>query len=217
MDSVKPIIESLLFVSKDPLTIDRIRTVLPHINTTEIRQALNELISEYELRCGGFYIRTVAGGYQFCTRPEHKEWIKRLYQTNPPKLSKASLETLAIIAWKQPIIRSDIESIRGVDCGGVLKILLEKKLIRVIGRKEIPGRPLIYATTKHFLEMFDLKDIKDLPTPAEIEAYGTAIGMMEEPSPELNKKESVSDSQSDTQSTLEVPEGFQSEQKETRQ
>ncbi len=90
------------------------------------------------------------------------------------RLSKAALETLAIIAYKQPIIRADVEHIRGVDCGGVLRQLLERKLVRVLGRREIPGRPLIYATTRRFLETFDLKDLKDLPTPKEIEEFGKA-------------------------------------------
>jgi segregation and condensation protein B len=90
-------------------------------------------------------------------------------------ISKAALETLAIIAYKQPVIRSDVEHIRGVDCGGVLRVLLERKFIRVLGRKEIAGRPLIYATTKRFLEVFDLKNLKDLPTPKEIEEFGSAL------------------------------------------
>jgi segregation and condensation protein B len=120
-------------------------------------------------------LKEVAGGYQFRTRPEHTEWIKKLIQPRPPRLSKAALETLAIIAYKQPLIRSDIEHIRGVDCGGVIRALLERKLIRVLGRKEIPGRPLIYATTKRFLEVFDLKDLKDLPTPKEIDEMGQAL------------------------------------------
>ena len=96
-----------------------------------------------------------------------------MLQPNPPRLSKAALETLAIIAYKQPIIRADIEHIRGVDSGGILRLLLKRKLVRVLGRKEIPGRPLIYATTKRFLEIFDLRDLKDLPTPKEIEELGS--------------------------------------------
>jgi segregation and condensation protein B len=111
----------------------------------------------------------VAGGYQFRTQSRYNEWIKRLIRPNAPRLSKAALETLAIIAYHQPIIRSDIEHIRGVDSGGVIRMLMERKLIRVLGRKEIPGRPLIYATTKQFLEVFELNDLKDLPTPKEIE------------------------------------------------
>jgi len=174
MEKLKEIIESLLFVSETALTLERIRQVT-ETETREIRETLKLLADEYEARGGGFYLSEVAGGYQIRTRPAYNEWIKRLLQPNPPRMSKAALETLAIIAYKQPIIRSDIEHIRGVDSGGVLRLLLERKLIRVLGRKEIPGRPLIYATTKQFLEVFDLKDLKDLPTPKEIESFGRSL------------------------------------------
>jgi len=174
MENLKNIIESLLFVTDDPLSIDRIKNILTQVERQEIRIALNALSDEYEARKGGFFLREVAGGYQIRTRPEYREWIKRLIQPKAFRLSKAALETLAIVAYKQPIIRSDIEYIRGVDCGGILRTLLERRLIRVLGRKEIPGRPLIYATTKQFLEVFDLKDLKDLPTPEEIEKLSDA-------------------------------------------
>ena len=174
MEDLKNIIESFLFVAEGPLTIDRIHSILTHIDRKEIKNALNELSEEYESRKGGFHLRIIAGGYQIRTRPEYKDWIKRFIQPRAFRLSKAALETIAIIAYKQPIIRSDIEHIRGVDCGGILRMLLERKLIRVLGRKEIPGRPLIYATTKQFLEVFDLKDLKDLPTPKEIESLENA-------------------------------------------
>lgn len=173
MDDIKNIIESLLFVAEAPLTIDRIKSVVSVSDAREIREALTRLSEEYEARKGGFFLREVAGGYQIRTRPEYTEWIRRLIQPNPPRISKAALETLAIVAYKQPVLRSDIENIRRVDCGGILRMLLERKLIRVLGRKEIPGRPLIYGTTKQFLEIFDLKDLKDLPTPKEIEAMTT--------------------------------------------
>ncbi len=174
MENLKNIIESLLFVTDDPLSIDRIKNILTQVERKEIRIALKALSDEYEARKGGFFLREVAGGYQIRTRPEYREWIKRLIQPKAFRLSKAALETLAIVAYKQPIIRSDIEYIRGVDCGGILRTLLERRLIRVLGRKEIPGRPLIYATTKQFLEVFDLKDLKDLPTPEEIEKLSDA-------------------------------------------
>ena len=176
MDNIKHIIESLLFVAEEPLTVDRIKRILDQAETTDIRSAAAELAAEYEQRQGGFYLDEVAGGYQIRTRPEYTEWIKKLIQPKPLRLSKPALETLVIIAYKQPIIRSDVEHIRGVDCGGVLRVLLERKLIRVLGRKEIAGRPLIYATTKRFLEVFDLKSLKDLPTPKEIEELGTTAG-----------------------------------------
>jgi segregation and condensation protein B len=175
MDNLKSIIESLLFVSDEPLTVDRLKSVLNPAAASDIRSALNLLAEEYEARNGGFHLKEIAGGYQLRTRPEFSEWITKLVQPRAPRLSKAALETLAIIAYKQPVIRSDVEHIRGVDCGGVIRVLLERNLIRVLGRKEIPGRPLIYATTKRFLEVFDLKDLKDLPTPKEIEEIGQAL------------------------------------------
>ena len=169
MDDLKNIIESLIFISDGPLTLDQIKSVLPGADPKQIRLMIDELIKEYDTPPRGFYLREIAGGIQFRTRPEYKEYIAALLRSTPPKLSKAGLETLAIIAYKQPVIRADIEHIRGVDCGGVLRMLMERKLVRVLGRREIPGRPLIYATTKKFLEVFDLKNLKDLPTPKEIE------------------------------------------------
>jgi segregation and condensation protein B len=174
MDDLKNIIESLLFVSEEPLSLDRIIEVTGTSDRKQIRGALGTLTAEYEGKNGAFTLREVAGGYQFRTRPEYVPWIKRLLQPKPSRLSKAALETLAIIAYKQPIIRSDIEHLRGVDCGGVLRMLLERKLVRVLGRKEIPGRPIIYATTKQFLEVFELKNLNDLPSPKEIEELGKA-------------------------------------------
>jgi segregation and condensation protein B len=168
-EDLKYIIESLLFVSETPMTMDHLKGIIEGEDTAALRIALDELMAEYERRDGGFLLKQVAGGYQFRTQGRYNEWIKRLIKPSAPRLSKAALETLAIIAYNQPIIRSDIEHIRGVDSGGVIRMLMERKLIRVLGRKEIPGRPLIYATTKHFLEVFELKDLKDLPTPKEIE------------------------------------------------
>ncbi len=171
-EDLKQIIESLLFVAEAPLTVERFRQILAGTESGEIRDALKALHAEYQKRHSGFYLTEIAGGYQFRTRPEYNAYIRRMLKPNAPRLSKAALETLAIIAYKQPVIRSDVEHIRGVDCGGVLRLLLERKLIRILGRKEIPGRPLVYATTKLFLEVFDLKDLKDLPTPKEIEEMG---------------------------------------------
>ncbi len=175
MENIKPIIESLLFMAEDPLSVDRIKRILgDQAHSGEIREALETIAAEHDARQGGFYLNPVAGGWQFRTRPEYNQWIKKLIHPKPLRLSKAALETLVIIAYKQPIIRSDIEHLRGVDCGGVLRALLERKLIRVLGRREIAGRPLIYATTKRFLEVFDLKSLKDLPTPKEIQDLGAA-------------------------------------------
>ncbi len=198
MDDLKNIIESLLFVADEPLSIEQLKQVLSLSDTKMIRQALNELIADYEGRQGAFTLHEVAGGYQFRSHPDYVPWIKRLLQPKPSRLSKAALETLAIIAYKQPMIRSDIEHLRGVDCGGVLRMLLERKLIRVLGRKEIPGRPLIYATTKQFLQVFDLKNLRDLPSPKEIEALG--IGTMDAVDPE-DETADATESEDDTLET----------------
>jgi len=200
MEDLKNIIESMLFVSEDPLTIDRIKNVLTFADTKEIRNALKVLLDEYESRKGGFFLHEVAGGYQIRTRPEYTEWIKRLVKPNPRRISKAALETLAIIAYKQPVIRSDIEHIRGVDCGGVIRMLLERKLVRVLGRKKIPGRPLVYATTKQFLETFDLKDLKDLPTPKEIEELTNSLSEKKEET----SLDSLENSENNLNKTLDV-------------
>ena len=200
MDDIKNIIESLLFVAEEPLTIDRLKKIITDAQSQQLRGALEELAADYETRQGGFYLNHVADGYQIRTRPEYKEWIKRMIQPKPLRLSKAALETLAIIAYKQPVIRSDVEHIRGVDCGGVLRVLLERKFIRVLGRKEIPGRPLIYATTKRFLEVFDLKNLKDLPTPKEIEEFGSALA---EEMDETDRDEQATEiSSEDTEETV---------------
>lgn len=199
-ENLKSVIESLLFVSETPLTVDQLKTVLETVDTNAIKTAITELSAEYQERNGGFVLRPVAGGYQFRTQERFNAWIKRLVRPNVPRLSKAALETLAIIAYNQPIIRNDIEHIRGVDSGGVIRMLMERKLIRVLGRKEIPGRPLIYATTKHFLEVFELKDLKDLPTPKEIEELSQS--RLEEVPEEASCQDSViATTESDNSST----------------
>jgi segregation and condensation protein B len=197
MDDLKNIVESLLFVADEPLMIERLKQIITGAETKALREAIEELMVDYETRRGGFYLSPVAGGYQIRTRPEYTEWIKRLLQPKPQRLSKAALETLAIVAYKQPVIRADIEQLRGVDCGGVLRVLLERKFIRVLGRKEIPGRPLIYATTKRFLEVFGLKNLKDLPTPKEIEEFGSALS--EDMAESDNESQLEADISSETQ------------------
>jgi segregation and condensation protein B len=174
MEDLKNIVESLLFVADEPLSLERLKKIVEPAEAQEIRQALAALQADHEQRLGAFFLAEVAGGYQFRSRPAYTPWIRRLVDPKPLRLSKAAMETLAIIAYKQPVIRADVEHIRGVDCGGVMRQLLERKLVRVLGRKEIAGRPLIYATTKKFLETFDLKDLKDLPSPREIEEFGRA-------------------------------------------
>lgn len=162
---IKGIIEALLFVSGEPLSADRVKGVLEEIDKGKIKSLLWELQHEYEMRLSGLRIAEVAGGFQIVTRPELAQWIKKLKKVKQSsRLSMPSLETLAIIAYKQPIVKAEIEDIRGVDSTGVLKGLLDKRLIKIIGRKDVPGKPILYATTKEFLQYFGLKDVSDLPT-----------------------------------------------------
>lgn len=171
---VKSIVESLLFLSTKPLSPKQIKKKLPEIERSVIEGVLNELYQDYQDRNGGFFLAEVSGGFQFRTPPENKEWVKRAAGETSQTMTRATLETLTIIAYKQPLIRSDIEHIRGVDSGGTIKNLLDMKLIRVFGRKNIPGRPLIYTTTNYFLEFFNLKSIADLPTLGELEPSGSS-------------------------------------------
>jgi segregation and condensation protein B len=165
------IIEALLFSSDKPLTVKEIHDVLPDAEKSEIRNSIKVLTHDYDTLERSFVLKEVAGGYQFRSRPEYGSYILRMFQKTPNRLSKATIETLAIIAYKQPIMRSEIERLRGVDVGGIVRTLMEKGLIKIMGRKELPGRPLIYGTTKRFLEVFDLKDLKSLPKLKEIKDF----------------------------------------------
>jgi segregation and condensation protein B len=169
---LKLIIEALVFASDKPLSVQEIQSCLPGETLSDIRQALDELKAEYDQLARSFVIKEVAQGFQFRTLPDYSPYILRMFKTAPTKLSKAAMETLAIIAYKQPILRHEIERLRGVDAGGILRTLMEKGLIKIVGRKNLPGKPLIYGTSKKFLEVFDLKDIESLPKLKEIKDLG---------------------------------------------
>ncbi len=171
--SLKMIIEALLYAAEKPLSVKEIRGVLSDAKESEIKGALEDLRKEYESLERSFTLREVANGYQFISRSEYAPYIMKMLQKSPSRLSKAAMETLAIIAYKQPILRHEIERFRGVDVGGILRTLLEKGLIKIMGRKNLPGRPLIYGTSKRFLEVFDLNNISDLPKLKEIKAFGS--------------------------------------------
>jgi len=168
----KAVIESLIFVSESPLSLERIKEVLGEVSKKDVQRLLSELKADYEASQRGFTLEEVAEGFQFRTRPAHAEWIKRLKKTKPPGMSQPALETLAIVAYRQPVVRMDIEKVRGVDSGGVLHTLLEKKLIKIIGKKDVPGKPLVYGTSRKFLEVFGLKDLSELPTLKDLEGLG---------------------------------------------
>ena len=168
MEETKVIIEAIIFASESPISIDKIREILPDIEKSEIAHLLQDLIEEYETRRGGFLLQEVAGGFQFRTRADLSYWINKLIKGKAAMLSHAAMETLAVVAYKQPVVKSEIDRIRGVDGGSSLKGLLEKKFVRIMGRKDVPGKPIMYGTTKKFLEVFNLKDLSELPTLKEL-------------------------------------------------
>jgi segregation and condensation protein B len=147
-----------------------LRRLIDLVNATpkEVKDALRELGEDYQREGRGIRLVSVAGGFQLRTAAENSEWVRAALRTRPPRLPRASLETLAIIAYKQPATRAEIEAIRGVDCDSAISSLLSKRLVKIAGRKEAVGRPLMYATTPEFLEVFSLKDLRDLPVLKEI-------------------------------------------------
>ena len=172
-DNIKAVIEALLFASDKPLTLEQIKNVLEDLGTDDIRAALEELRSEYEKDNRGIHIAEIAGGFQIVTAPNFAPFLKKLYKGRlVERLSRPALETLAIIAYKQPITRLQIESIRDVNVDGVIKNLLDKDLIRIWGRKKAPGRPHLFGTTRRFLEYFGLKSLDELP---KVEDFQTAL------------------------------------------
>jgi len=157
-------LEALLFSTHHPLTAGRLAEMLELESTKPVRRAIKELNEQYVTTDRSFRVEQVAGGYQLLTLPDFGEILKKLHQREvDSKLTKAALETLAIIAYKQPILRADIEAIRGVACGETIRSLMEKHLVKIAGRAEVPGRPILYGTTKRFLELFGLNSLKDLP------------------------------------------------------
>lgn len=161
---VKPVIEALIFASERPLSLEKIKSVLDDMDIEEVRNLIEELRVDYENSERGLRIIEVGGGFQITTASGPLPFLKRLFkERHAEKLSKPALETLAIIAYKQPLTRFEIELLRNVNVDGVMKTLLEKNLIRIAGRKKAPGRPIVYGTTRQFLEYFGLKSLEELP------------------------------------------------------
>ena len=170
---LRGILEALLFVSPEPLTVQRLLSVVGDVSKADLLRALQGLGEELDREGRGIRLAEIAGGYRLVTKQEHAAWIKRLDKSkSTAKLSRSALESLAIIAYKQPIVKSEIEEIRGVETSGVVRTLLERKLVRIVGRKEVPGRPIMYGTTKFFLEHFGLKDLSQLPPLREFKELG---------------------------------------------
>lgn len=179
-ENLKAVVESLLFAAGEPLSLNRLAAVLDEAPKEALRQALAELAADCNREGRGIVLTEVAGGYQLRTAKAHAPWVRKLLAARPPRLSRPTLETVAIIAYRQPITRPEIEQLRGVDSGAVLDSLLERRLVRVVGRKEAPGRPQLYATTPEFLETFGLKDLDSLPDLSELREVEQQIEMAEQ-------------------------------------
>lgn len=168
VERVKPVVEALLFASDGPLSLGRLKALLD-ADPEAIREAIDLLNREYWETGRSFLIVEVAGGFQMATRSQFAPWVRKLSGRSEARLSKAALEVLAIIAYRQPVTRQEVEAIRGVSSGGVLAGLLQRGLIRITGRSDAPGRPLLYGTTRKFLQTFGLRSLEELPKPEEIE------------------------------------------------
>lgn len=174
-DLLKSIVEGLIFAHSEPLSAESIAGVVRDASLPDIQSILDELEQEYRQRARGFVLSRLAGGYQFRSLSAIAPWILDMRRMKPARLSRAGLETLAIVAYNQPITRSRIEQIRGVETAGTIKNLVERDLVTVVGRKDIPGRPLLYGTSKRFLEVFGLEDLASLPPLPEIEELSDEV------------------------------------------
>jgi segregation and condensation protein B len=184
--NLSALLEAIVYLAEEPVTFDEIHKALPDVDRRELQQTLSELIERYHTPEHGIEIREVADGYRFSTKPEHHETLKQFIKSQipPTRLSLAALETLAVIAYKQPVTVPEIQEIRGVHASGVIKTLLDKKFIATAGRKDVLGRPILYKTTKDFLVHFGLKDLTELPTMEEFEELIKSQAATEEEIPE---------------------------------
>ena len=170
---LKAILEAILFVSPEPVPVARLMSIVGTASKVDIVQALGILTHDLDQDGRGIQLAQVAGGYRLVTKQEYGPWLKRMDKAKAAqKLSRSALESLAIIAYKQPLVRAEIEEIRGVETSGVLRTLCERKLVRIVGRKDVPGRPIMYGTTKFFLEHFGLQDLSQLPPLREFKELG---------------------------------------------
>jgi segregation and condensation protein B len=165
------ILESLLLVSTEPITVDKARQLLGGLSRAQVREVLALLRAKYPADSSGILVEEVAKGFQFRTSPANQEHVRRLFDVKPPRFSRAALETLAIIAYKQPLTRQEIEQIRGVDCAGSLKTLMDRRLVKVMGKKDVPGKPFLFGTTREFMETFSLGSLSELPSMRDIEDF----------------------------------------------
>jgi segregation and condensation protein B len=209
-DGIKAAIEALLFSSDKPVLIEQIRSVFSELEPAEIRNVLEELKKDWETASRGMRIVEVANGFQMVTAPDFSSYLKKYYkQKHPGRLSRSALETLAIIAYKQPVTRLEIESIRGVNVDGVVSHLKELGVIRISGRKQAPGRPFVYSTTREFLEYFGLRSLEELP---KMENFSSLAGP--EAAGSDNKVEAINEPEGPGQKEVDSKEPDRPGQKE---
>ncbi len=178
---LKSAIEALLFVAGNPVSVDRLTGIFEETAAGQIEAQLQELVREYDARNAGIMLAEVAGGYQFATRPETAGWIRKFKSVKvSARLSRPALETLAIVAYKQPITRTEVEAVRGVNIGGIMRNLMERRLVKIVGKKDVPGKPMLYGTTPDFLQYFGMKDLSALPTLKEFQELEAGEEVMEE-------------------------------------
>jgi segregation and condensation protein B len=190
-NDIRKILEALLFITEQPISLKTLETLFdPPVPRDELLALLKSLSEDYDARGSALEVREIAGGWQFSTRTEFAPWVRKLFKDRLTyRLSSSAMETLSIVAYKQPITRSEIEEIRGVEVTAVLDTLVERKLIRIAGRKETVGRPLLYATTPDFLRAFGLKRLEDLPSIESLIPPATPV-VSEEAAPEAVAAES---------------------------
>lgn len=169
INDLEKAIESIIFVSERPVSLKELAKIFPDNNKSELKTSITNLINDWNELQRGITLEEVSEGYQFRTKPEYSVFIAKFKDEKPFRLSRAALEVLSIIAYKQPITKIEVDHIRGVDSSGVFGVLLERGYIKISGRKEVLGRPFIYETTDEFLETFGLNNLKDLPTLKELE------------------------------------------------
>jgi segregation and condensation protein B len=175
----KRIVEALVLSSSEPIGAAKLAEIVPDCAVDEVKELIHALNAEYAEQDRSFEIWEIAGGYQIRTRAEFSGYLQRLQKERALRLSQASLETLAIIAYRQPVTRAEIEDVRGVDAGATVKSLLERHLIRIAGQREVPGRPMLYGTTRRFLEIFGLESLKNLPTLRELDELAREQGLLD--------------------------------------
>ncbi len=165
------VLESLLLASAQPLSFERIGRLLGGLSRQEVTEVVRAVRAKYPPDASGIVVEEVAKGLQLRTNPANQEFVRKLFETKPPRFSRPSLETLAVIAYRQPVTRLEMEQIRGVDCAASLKTLMERRLIKVVGKKDVPGRPFLFGTTREFLEVFSLSGLSELPSMRDIEEF----------------------------------------------